>query len=483
MSKAIRATLATLLLAPWVGSCTELEVDPLASGTAPPSGAFVYALTRTTLQITGSVTLNSCKPFDIDGKGAYEPGWDISETVAVTPAYEADPDAQYYIPYDKLRSLWKETSATITTASNKTITGLNGTVNDQVGPTVLAAGLAAVQIAGGLGVVPVPSTAEKLAAVEKNTATHTKTPPKYCSTAVTAALDRIEQDNKTIRTDANADATAKATSPNPEIAFLQSEITRLQSETFLTRRFSVLWTPSFSDAQTVDSTKTIFSQSFALYDAYISDWLSDDGKAWLKANPKTAKAIAINSPLTVQVELNTWSMGPTPTPAAPPAAGGATVEAKTATSFVVRDPALGTLRVCRGPCGSGAAATLVDVTGDLATPVPLAFGQFGRKLVLPLNNQVFENSTLALAFNADGSISSQGNHSTPTLVSGLGTAGQIGTAIGTNQTNRNSSIAAQNTAEATKASAVDTANKTLADCLTQQQAVRTAGGTPIGVCQ
>ncbi|WP_143787639.1 hypothetical protein [Paraburkholderia phenazinium] len=474
MAKSLPILWMTMALVPWLTACTELRVDPLPAGSEPTTGDFVYSLPRTTLQITGSITLNSCTAFNIDGKGAYEPGWDISETVTVTPIYEADPDAQYQVPYDTLRSLWKETSVTITSAGNKTITGLNGVVNDQVGSAVLAAGLAAVQIVGGLGVVSVPTAAaEKLAAVEKNTTAHLAKAPAYCSPSVTAALDRINQDMEKIHSDAIADAKQKSTVANPEITSLQSEIARLQAETFLTRRFSVVWSPSFTDSQIATATKTIISQSLPLYGTYIQDWLSDDGKKWLADNSKSSKALALTSPVIIQVELNTWTMGPQP-PATP--------QTQT-TSLVLRDPALGTLRACRGSCVSSAPATLTEVTGDLTTPVTLAFGQFGRSLVLPLKNQVFENSSLALLVNADGSLSSQGNHSTPTLATGLGTAGQIGTTIGTNQTNRNTSITAQNTAEATNASAVDTANKTLADCLSEQQAVRAAGGTPIGVCQ
>jgi hypothetical protein len=466
--------LVTMAFVLWLPACTELRVDPMPAGSDPTTGDFVYALPRTTLQITGSITLNSCTAFNIDGKGAYEPGWDISETVTVTPIYEADPDAQYQVPYNTLRSLWKETSVTITSAGNKTITSLNGIVNDQVGPTVLAAGLAGVQIAGGLGVAAVPAIAA-LAAVEQKTTKHLKQAPAYCSPTVMAALNRINQDMKTIRSDAIADAAKKSTVANPAIASLQSEIARLQAENFLIRRFSAVWSPSVTDLKTatVTATRTIVSHSFQLYEPYIQDWLSDDGKKWLSDNSKSSKALALTSPVFIQVELNTWTMGPQP-PATP--------QAQT-TSLVLRDPALGILRLCRGNCVSSAPATLTDVTGDLMTPINLAFGQFGRELVLPLNNQIFENSSLALALNADGSISSQGNHSTPTVAAGIGTAGQIGTAIGTNQTNRNTSIAAQNSAEATKASAVDTANKTLADCLSQQQAVRAAGGTPIGACQ
>ena len=109
--------------------------------------------------------------------------------------------------------------------------------------------------------------------------------------------------------------------------------------------------------------------------------------------------------------------------------------------------------------------------------------QLGRYIVLPLKNQPFENSNLVVALNSDGTIASLSNHSTGTLATNLATAGQIGDQLATNAAARNSAIKDANAAAAANAAAVDTANKTLADCLTQQAAVKAAGGTPIGSCQ
>jgi len=109
--------------------------------------------------------------------------------------------------------------------------------------------------------------------------------------------------------------------------------------------------------------------------------------------------------------------------------------------------------------------------------------QFGRYVVLPLTNGLFQNSNLVVALNPDGSIASLGNHSTGTLAAGLGVAGQIGDQFATSAKARNDAMAAANAAAATSAAAMDVANKTLADCLTQQAAIKAAGGTPIGSCQ
>jgi len=462
------------MLLPTVTACsTALQVNHLDREMAVPEGSFVYALPKTVLRINGTLTLNSCGASHVDGE--YEPVLDISQTLSVTPIYVGDPDAQYTIPYDQLRSWSKEINVTVATNANKTLSGLNGAINDQAGPVLLAGTLAAVKIAGGLGVQSVPTAgAEKLSGLAMKHPQ--KGQPIYCTAAVQAALAQIDSDTKQNWVDAKSDADKKTSIANPDIAKRQAEIASLQAQNHLSIQYSFDWSPGAQDQSLGGSETTVYTQKLEIYDAFIKSWLSDDGVEWLdnSNNSSRTKTVAIKAPIIAQLNVQSWTMQQTK--------DSSQSEPKLSSAgLVLRDPALATLRICRGECR--VQGMPLDTSADLSAPVTLALGQLGRTYVLPLHNGLFENSSLAVALSLDGSISSQGNHATPTLASSMGALQSIGDALGSATSARNSSIAAKTAAETTSASFPDTINKALADCLAQQVAIIKLGGKPIGSCQ
>ena len=459
---------------------TSLETNHIPPDLArsPSFGNFTYVLPKTSFVVAGTITLNGCDAVKSDA-GGYQPSLDLTETFAVTPFVEADADAQYAIPYDKLQTWMKETQVTVTSNPNKTFGGFNATINDQAGPVAMAGILAAVKIAGGLGVPSVPRShlyEEQVSGHLKGILSRrfgTEEKPDFCKPEVLKALQQIDADNKAIYSETAEDTDKKHTIPNPDIAKQQSEVGRLRRDYKLTRTFTFTWSPTLQSGRP-DGEFDVFARPIDIYASFISNWLSSEGTTWYARNSGAAGVDAVKDPVVVQLAVRNWTMGATradapDVPVIPPATG-----------VVLRDPALAELRLCRGACASE--STLQPST-DIATPTGVSVPQFGRYVVLPLTNGLFQNSNLVVALNPDGSIASLGNHSTGTLAAGLGVAGQIGDQFATSAKARNDAMAAANAAAATSAAAVDVANKTLADCLTQQAAIKAAGGTPIGSCQ
>jgi hypothetical protein len=470
-----------------LAGCTTLEADKVSAGADLPDGSFTYSLPRTSLLVVGTVTLNACKAVQ-DGKKFWYPSLDISQAVTVTPVYEADPDAQYAIPYDKLRSWSKAITLSVNTSNSKTLSSLNGSISDQSGPIVLGTALAAVKIIGGLGVPTIAGGLLTSLSANGPVATEAeqKKRPAYCAEDIAKALTMIDADTAAIVADENRDASQKNSVPNPDIAKKQAEIARLQGEYGLVRHFQFLWTPKGdNDDNPASGSETVtLSRSIDLYTKFFTDWLkTDDSKAWFadSGNAKRSIAHQIVDPITIQIEISNWTSGVKTWPNA--SAVSTSSSTSPTQALVLRDPALATLRVCKGACAGRMRNAMLETTNDLAVPVTIALGQFGRVFQLPLKNGVFENSNLSLTLNADGSIASIGNGSSSSLATNLTTAGQIGDSISAARAAQNTATSAQLSAKTSAASYADAVNKALADCLAQQATILSLGGHPIGTCQ
>ena len=493
-----------------LSSCSSVTVEKLEVGGSPIVGRYPYALSRTSFTVTATVSLTSCGATQDDPKkDIYRPILGLTEVITATPVFEADPEQVYDVPYDQLRRVFgKETNVTVTRNGNGTLSGINATVNDQVGPGVVAAIQTAVKIAAGVA-VPALGAAELVQTVAKTgskggvmnaragrrtrmvtTVKHHTPPPTFCSAAVTAALKAIDEKTRDATAKAAADVKAKATSPSPDIAKDQADVVRLQSENRLTRTVRLTWTPTPGTGR--EPTLRV-SRSLDIYQDVIAAWLSADGRSWFEqesaapgstttrgTGPAATAAFLVTQPLIVSLELKAFTVGgPLRQATGTPAAGDLTQERPD--GIVIRDPAQGVLRLCRGAC-SPSDQELHDVSGEIAPPVAVAVGQFGRMFVFHLKNRLFENSTFAIALAADGSISSVGNHTAGTLAAGLGTLGDAGTAAVTNTAAYNTALAARNTNALNGAALTGTLNKDLADCITNQELARKAGAVPIGTC-
>ena len=109
---------------------------------------------------------------------------------------------------------------------------------------------------------------------------------------------------------------------------------------------------------------------------------------------------------------------------------------------------------------------------------------------MPFRNVALQNTSVAIALAADGTITSLGTHDQSIGNSVLGTVGTDVQGVASAYAARNTAIGAANTATGAANTAAqnsvqwaDTVNKALADCLTQQKAIIQAGVTPLTSCQ
>ena len=146
----------------------------------------------------------------------------------------------------------KQINFTVTSGANGSLQSFNNTINDQVGPDIVALIGTAVQIGGAAAllsvgappVAPAPLQTENLKAA---------VPPDYCSeylsASVKTALDNIAKQNalkKTI-TSNPATSTAAQAAQTQELQAIQNEIDSQTKKGKLARSFSYKWIPSRKD--------------------------------------------------------------------------------------------------------------------------------------------------------------------------------------------------------------------------------------------
>lgn len=559
------------------------------------SDYFSYNLARTSLQITGSVTLDDCDSIVATGStepspkaGKPKPGADVAVTpfemkssFTVVSVTEADPNEQYRIDVSKLRSWTKQIDLAVARNPNKTLVSINGTITDQSGPTAMAALQAAVAIGGAIAVTPlsVMATASEVTSPELVTAskndvlqteltldekslertTTTKNtkvtvtmlevmkslgyshaadffekdkkgaaifvrelnqpgapPPKFCSENVRKGLGKIAEAKRKFN-----DAKAKLSGKDDDakltelITNLQSSIKSINQRYALTRTFVVTWTPSRSDLpalpqddtkRSAASTNYVIAHDIDLY-GYLKQhdiWFTPEAFAYFDARAKSlgnatqhdgeedAIIYQLTKPLTASLAIRAWTVG---------CGHGEQALHHLATcdwdkgkdqpsGLVYRDPALATLRLCRGTCPPsgqsdghdllGAPGSIVDTSADLAPPLTnLAIVQLGRVYEQPLRNVMFETSSVSLATGVDGSLTSVGTKDSSAAAAGFSSLGAAANAQMQATSSRNTAIGAQNAAAVANASYADTVNKAKADCLDQQAKIIKAGGTAV----
>jgi hypothetical protein len=536
----VLAASAAMLLS----GCADLQVEKLApDDMSARTGDMIYALPRTAINVTVTVTVSQCGSLSSDGPPDVPAAQLIKEnstdlsgpeaavatkglifkaTAVPTPGIEADPNFRYVIRYAKAENWTKEINFTVNTTPTKVFQSFNGQINDQVGPIAVATLTAAVQIAGA-AFVPGAGVVHDLAPVSE-AAKQTKDAKALCSDDVVKALTKVSADQVLIKrlnariaayrgdiagtvTPGRADPT---TAWAQAVAALQSDISTTTTKS-LSRSMIVKWVPDPKD-MALPASPAGRPQRSDVYVGYIQlpisplvmPLLSPTGLNWYSTpqlNPQYKLNVwyPAHAPLMLVIAVDAQTYFDQSKPAgsdAPPDPLGTDPG-----GLVIRDPAIGIVQKCSlpkdqrpdvNPDASGVwrfnlppnATSFVGycsvptfTTADLSpmsddsSRIPVSIPQFGRPLVLTAHSALFENASLAVTLNADGSIQSIGTHDLSTAATGLTGLAAAAADASQAQAAHNTAVAAVNTATLSQIQLPDNRNKALSDCITQAQAI------------
>jgi len=471
------------------GCSTTLDshyIRPDSKADIPP-GAMLYALPKTKLTTAFTVVLTGCKP---GTKGSTLPTVNLKVAAATSQSFEADSERMFYVDYQKLSVFLKTTSLKITTGSDLTLQSFNAETNDQTMQVAGSALQAVIQVGGAIALahVAVPHIpvsghlGGKLAYIPSP---HHKAPVpetiNACSEGALTALDDLAEKQKALLA---AVKTAK-TATDPKL--VQATTDKTDAIAKLTAAI-----PIVPDLKTVYDKATSYGTAQRMsWQVNLAEYL---GKKWLSDKIQSNEIqISYNGgspvngsvPIEIQADVSFWSR--------PPKAEDKYADPKAVADHqkidgvVVRQPAIGSLRVCIAQCNApdqyGIFPTdSLGVSYDLAPQTRVVLPQFGKELLMPLHNTLGTDGVLGVTLAQDGSINVMSFQSTTTAAAGLNAIGAAGTAYATAVTSRNNAISTANTAAAAAAQYPDVALKAQADCLAQRAAITAAGSTPVTTC-
>jgi hypothetical protein len=462
-----------------MSGCTTLDSYKLnADSAVVPAGAFPYALPKTQLTTTFTLALTSCDAVRDQATGLTHPAVHLKVAAATTQIFEADEAERYYVDYKQLSGFFKTTTFKITTGSDLTLLSLNAEHSDQTLQVAGAFLQSAVQI--GAAATIGPAFASFTAALHDY---HADFAAKYvskkydlvkvvssaCNSETTAALKKLASAKVELK---KALANSK-TANDPAVTQATSDVADASSS--LTAIIPITKEPTLADLAGGDIVK---------FNAAILDYVK--GK-WLNPNLSLGNVLVAynggdpvpgDQGITIRIDVPKWSHA---------ANGGAAIPAGKIDGIVIRQPAVGFVRVCIDACSNldGNGLSKLDsesVSLDLAPPTKIVLPQLGSKLILPLHNQLGTDATLGVTLATDGSINALSFQNTTNAAAGLSAIGGAATAYSGAVTAQNTASTAQNNAAVAAAQYADTVLKAQADCLTQVDAIIKAGGSPAISC-
>jgi len=477
-----------------LSGCAHLDVIRLKDNgdNAALVGRIPYSLARTAITVSGTLTLKKCGFVEENDQRKFT--LQFEKSLSAATSVEADPEFQYYVDYAAARTWLKEINFSVGSYSNKTLQSFTGTINDQAGAIAIAAATAVITV-GATTAIPRVGPARAV---------------DYCDGEVVTARAAIADQStiiekaKSEQQKAIANATLSAAQLTATIAVQDQIIAKAQVEMadqtkkHLTRSFTYKWAP---ERKSIDLTTNLqpFPTIVKEVDLkpIIGKWLTPKGEEWLTtaphpsdaSNPEYVQWLAAQAPVVLAISIARRTIGSAAANQSVEAGSGpTTLNLDSPGGLVIRDPASGVLRVCDGICDStgDSGEGMVDTTKDLMPRSTVSLSQFGRFLVLPERSELFENATLTVNMNSDGTIANIGHHSLSAAASGLTGISGAATAEAQGIAARNAAIGAQNTATGAQNTAKafqvqfpDTVNKALADCLASHAAILKAGGQPV----
>jgi len=505
-------------------ACTSLQVHQINdSSTAIPPGAFPYTLQKTTLKPVFTVLLKKCP--DLPGAPG-DATIELGISAALSQVYEPDSLERYYIDYSKLADIFKTTTLKVTNNADQTLQGINAEVNDQSLQVAGSALQAAAQIAGAATIGSVPAIAANGRVGGALIAEYLELPrPPLSSTAVcksdvAKALDKLNTDKtaldakiKALANAAPAPAAGNPSSTDSTLTALSSIVANDQQAVTISIPTSI--TPKFSDLTVrSDESGWVASYPIRLSDYIDKKWLnalqSEDIRR-VKLSINGASARPLDAVVSLELRVFEWSSGcdrSQPHSAKESKDKGLPVASivcakdpfpsisTVVNGLVLRQPAIGYVRICIDSCMNTDAFKVLPVesaTGaplDLLTPMKVTLPQLGKRLVFPLENGIGVDATIGLTLGSDGSIATMSFGSMTTAASGISAIGTAAGAYSGVVTANNAATTAINGAASAQIQAninavqfSDTVLKAQADCLAQTAAIVKAGGTPAASCK
>jgi hypothetical protein len=468
-----------------VCACASLSVYRVTDDTkgAPSVGDLQYYLPMTAINISGTVTIDTCTP----GK---KPGIGVSATLVPTISLEPDPNFHYRIPYQEARSWLKEINYSVT-SQNGMFNSFNGTINDQSGPIAVATLTTIVQIAGaavlGGHALDLVITDDQGFCKQVSTALRTIADDKDIITKAQYKLGGKDAGGKIIDPITDPIKKEEVDIQNQRIQIAQSDIDQQKKK--LSRTFTFKWVPTRHDlaaGATIGSSYVI--KTTIDINNIVGHILTPPGEKTPTGVPRVKPfllTLAIDG-ATVGRQMD-WTAPLTNDPAQTLDRPG---------GLVLRDPARAILRICRegsSECsttqGPSPIGRVVETNNDSTPRQAVSLPQLGRIIVLPQKSGLFENVVLTAAIDANGSPTTISYHDSSTAaagIAGIGTAANTASSAITAQngaiTAENGAAAAVTTARINQIQGPDVYNKALSDCYTSSAAIVKAGGIP-GPCQ
>jgi hypothetical protein len=457
-----------------LSSCVEITSYPISDKNTYENlpGAIPYTLPMSSFLVTATYTL-SCTN---DGTN-----WvtQITPTFSIAQVNTPDPHERYYVNSEDLKSVFKDSQVTIATNANQTLSSINGTVNDLVGPTLATAVGVAAGIGAAVATAGIVPAAVALDYRVPRTPLLAAAPATHCGanlqTDTGNAIDQIKKLRIKI-TDRLADPSKPSTTTDPQLGIYLNQIAAITTKS-LTIKTSYLWTPypAKSDTSNAQPAENIVRTSFDDTALLVNRWF--DG---VDANTQVQTHATLPIPNEIELWFVPWSYVPTgAAPAQSPIKG-----------FVIRYPAIATLRMCGNKCND-------PITPDQKNPAPpvaldntttvvefdnINIPQFGRRIVFPFRNEVLQNTVVALSLGPDGSVTSLGTHDTGNANTVLATLGTGAQSVSSAFAARSAAISSSNTAAAAVGTYADTILKAQSDCITQRNNIIAAGGIPLVQC-
>lgn len=347
------------LLVALFGCTTSLTHEPLPPDVAQARPGFLYYLPKQSFAITVTYELTGCPDRNSTVEAERNEEFTVVQKATIVESSVPDPTQHYYIPYEDLDSLLKNTTFTASIYPNGTIKSIGATVEDrsaQIIKNIVGTAVSVAKMSMGAN------------AAANAVAVSLCSPSTYMALRASQKAQALLLDPAVTDKD-RAAAAAVLVTAKTGLQYSRTEVFSPANRTELrTRIDGSLAVQSWLNYQAEGYTPKSTDEKFP-----------DEIKKLIEGNYFARHLIT-------EVSL-TPDLPEAPKPVVKSSNDG----------VVFREPARGILKVCRLYCGSGDPPLVVHEAW---------LGQLGRYSVVSLRNGVFDKNTVTMAFAPNGQMES-----------------------------------------------------------------------------